>query len=156
VNELQRQLIEKLGAVPAQPAVEAGFDPAEHLDTPWFALLRRARAPGGPEVPPKPSLAAARQLTDRLAKAMEQAGDRRGARTLKEARDEYLARRERRAWALVKERFEQWGLAERAYRALKQGGADPEKVLQRLERGKAEELRALGADRLRDLLLGPR
>jgi hypothetical protein len=54
----------------------------------------------------------------------------------------------------VKARFEELELPEKAYRALKQEGADVEKVLAKLYTRKAEEWRGIASNRVRDALLG--
>lgn len=159
MSDLRSQLIAKLGASPSAPAAPAGsaapdLDPDAHLGTPWLSLLRAVRVPGAPTVPPKPSIAAARQLTDKAARALKDAGRAREARALADAREDFLKRREKEAWSLIKGRFTELDLPERAYRALKQGDTDPEKVWARLRRAKPDELEPLGADRLRELLTG--
>lgn len=140
-------------APPAKPTLP-DLDPEAHLGTPWMSLLRAARAPGLASVPPKPSIPAARQLTDKAAKALKAAGQERAARALVEAREDFLKKREKEAWGLIKSRFTDLDLPERAYRALKQGEVDPEKVWARLRKASADELKPMGADRLRDHLLG--
>ncbi len=160
MSDLRSQLVSKLGArEPApQPDTRANaaseLDPNAHLPTPWIALLRAVRAPGAPPVPPKPSIQAARQLTDKAARALKDAGQNRAARELIDAREDFLKKREKEAWSLVKTRFGELDLPERAYRAIKQSEADPEKVWAKLRRAPQDELKAMGADRLRDLLLG--
>lgn len=86
-------------------------------------------------------------------KALDAGGRKGEARALGQARDEFLRKREKRAWEAVKERFEQLGLPEKTYRALKQEGADVEKVLARLHTRRAEEWRGVAAAKVRDLLL---
>lgn len=161
MSDLRSQLVAKLGArppepAPATPATPAApdLDPDAHLGTPWMSLLRAVRAPGAPAVPPKPNLNAARQLTDKAVRALKDAGQTRAARELADAREDFLKRREKDAWSLIKTRFGELDLPERAYRALKQSEVDPEKVWARLRKAKAEDLKPLGADRLRDLLTG--
>ena len=158
MNDLRSQLISKLGAAPPAPAsatpiADDGLDPFAHLQTPWFALVRTARVAGGPEVPPKPSLPAARQITDKLAKALKATGRPREAAALIEAREDFLKRREKQAWSLIKARFTDLDLPERAYRALKQSEVDPEKVWAKLRKADTTELKGMGADRLREWLL---
>lgn len=160
MSDLRSQLIAKLGASPpaeAPAAPSAAPDPLHadaHLDTPWLALLRAARAPGLAAVPPKPSLNAAKQLTDKAVKALKGAGAAREARALDDARQDYLKRREKLAWAELKRQFTACDLPERSYRALKQAEVDPEKALAKLRRQDPAALKAMGADRLRDALLG--
>lgn len=159
MNDLQRQLIERLGLTapaatgpaPTRPAA-SDLDPDAHLATPWMARLRAVRVAGAPSIPPSPSLPSARQLTDKAAKALKAAGQCRAAAELLGERDDFLKRRERLAWSQVKGRFGSLDLPDRAYRALKQGDADPEKVWAKLQRIPPTDLKALGADRLRELL----
>lgn len=158
MKDLQSQLISKLGATaPAQapapaPAAPSGLDPDAHLRTRWWELLRASRAPGAPEIPPRPNLNAARQLTDKMAKALKNAGHARAASELVKERDDFLGKREKLLWGLIKERWEALALSERAYRALKQGEADPDKLWQKLSRAPDAELKGMGADRLKEWL----
>jgi hypothetical protein len=118
------------------------------LESEWGKLLRSY----GGDIAPGMTMG---QLTQRgvaRAKALKDAGRGREADQLKKAQEEYLRDREKRAWALVKERFAALELPEKAYRALKQEGADVEKVLTRLLGRRAEELRGAGAARVRDAL----
>ena len=77
--DLKSQLEARFGpaspeaARPAGPPALPDLDPMAHLPTPWMSLLRAARAPGLAAVPPKPSIPAARQLTDKAAKALKAA-----------------------------------------------------------------------------------
>lgn len=157
--DLKSQLAARFGPpsdapAPAAPAPSTpDLDPYAHLGTPWISLLRAARAPGLAAVPPKPSINAAGQLTDKAAKALKAAGQTRAARELVDARADFLKRREKEAWGLVKGRFTELDLPERAYRALKQAEVDPEKVWARLRKASPELLKPMGADRLRDHLL---
>ena len=159
MHDLRSQLAAKLGATPppeADPA-EAGpqgvLHPDAHLDDPWLDALRRARpVPGAPEVPERPSLGAARMLTDQWSKALKKAGRGKDAKALRGLRDKFLTRRDKAAWSGVKLRFKELGLSDKAYRALKQGKADPIKALSKLERASPDEVRALGAQRLKALL----
>ncbi|MBM4368128.1 MAG: hypothetical protein FJ102_18095 [Deltaproteobacteria bacterium] len=116
----------------------------------WARLLRD----GGVSLPADAAVATYQQKTAGVVKDLERAGRSREARALASARDEFLRLRERKAWEGVKARFEELGLPEKAYRAIKQEGADPEKVLGRLYTRRAEEWRGIAAARLRDTLLG--
>lgn len=93
------------------------------------------------------------QRTAGAVRTLEANGRKHDARALGQARDEFLRKREKRAWEAVKERFEELGLSEKTYRALKQEGADVEKVLARLHTRRAEEWRGVAAAKVRDLLL---
>jgi len=161
MSDLRSQLMAKLGATPPAeaPAGKAGaaapdLDPDAHLGTPWMAALRAVRAPGSPPIPPRPSLNAARQLTDKAIRALKDGGQARAARDLGDLRSDFLKKREKEAWNLIKARFTDLSLSERAYRALKQSEADAEKIWARLRKTPEAELAAMGADRLREHLLG--
>ncbi len=116
----------------------------------WARLLRDH----GVSLPADAVVATYQQKTAGVVKELERAGRSREARALASARDEFLRLREKKAWEGVKARFEALGLPEKAYRAIKQEGADPEKVLARLYTRRAEEWRGIAAARLRDTLLG--
>ena len=105
------------------------------------------------EIPREPSLGQLTQRSDAKSRELAAAGRRREADGLKRAKEAYLRERERAAWALVKARFEALGLPEKAYRALKQEGADAERVLTRVSGKRGEALRGAGAARVRDALL---
>ncbi len=93
------------------------------------------------------------QKTAGAVRALEAGGRKHDARALGQARDEFVRRREKKAWEAVKARFDELGLPEKTYRALKQEGADVEKVLARLYTRRAEEWRGIAGARLRDILL---
>ena len=160
MSDLKSQLQARFGASPvvAEPEPDTlppALGPWAHIGTDWLAKLRFYRTlPGGPSVSEKPSLAAARQLTDRIAKTLKKAGRTREANDLTALRDAFFAQRDKLAWAEVKQRFTTLGLSERAYRALRQGSADALAVLGRLQKADPQELSTMGADRLRDLLSG--
>jgi hypothetical protein len=92
-------------------------------------------------------------LTDQLAKAMKKLGRGRDAKALKALREKFLTRRDKQAWARIKLHFKAHDLSDKAYRGLKQAGADPVKALAKLDRVSPDELRALGAQRLKALLI---
>lgn len=117
--------------------------------TPWAEWLRRA----GQCPPPGAPVAAFVQKTAALVKDLERGGRGREARELAHLRDEFLRLRERRAWEGVKARFAELELPEKAYRAIKQEGVEPERVLARLHTRRAEGYRGLAAAKLRDQLL---
>jgi hypothetical protein len=168
MSDLKSQLEARFGARPpavgeapsAAPATtEQPFeklDPWEHLVDPWLVELRRL----GPQtgvgaIPNRPSLQAARQLTDKTCRDLKAKGRKREQAGLDGLRSSFLKKRESRAWGLIKDRFARLALSERAYRAIKQHPQiDPEKVLDRLDRLDRAELPSMGADRLRDLLIG--
>ena len=70
---------------------------------------------------------------------------------LEKARSDYLKKREKIAWARLKEGITRRGGTQKAYRALKQTNIDPEKALRKLKR-LPENLSTYGASRLRDAL----
>lgn len=115
----------------------------------WGALLRDL----GVEIPRGPTLGQLTQRSDAKSRELLAVGRRREAEALKRAKESYLRERERAAWALVKARFEALALPEKAYRALKQEGADAERVLLRVSGKRGEALRGAGASRVRDALL---
>lgn len=166
MSDLRSQLAARFpGAAPpetppeAPPAAPAPgrpdlLDEDAHLDTPWLAALRKALAAldKTAALGPRPKLAHAQQLTAqamRELKALERKGQ---ARELAELRDDFLARREKAAWAALKLRFHERALPEKAYRSLKQEGLDPVAALLRLEALPAAELQGIGAARLKALL----
>lgn len=93
------------------------------------------------------------QKTVGAIKALEAQGRKHDARALGQARDEFVKAREKKAWEAVKARFEALNLPEKAYRAIKQEGADVEKVLARLHTRRAETWTGQAAAKVRDLLL---
>ena len=115
----------------------------------------RALARGvGVQVPADAKLARCRQATDVTLKSLKKSGRKRDAQGLSELRSTYLTWRERQAWARVKLSFKDLNLSEKAYRALKQGGADGERVWGRLCTLPPEDVRGVGAARLREILGG--
>lgn len=119
------------------------------LSSPWIALLRQHV-----EIPKDPSIGQLTSRSDTHAKVLKTAGRTREAQALTQLKDQFLRERDKRAWEQIKLRFDALDLNEKAYRALKQEGADPIKVLAKLTSRKSEELRGLGAARIRDALLG--
>lgn len=122
-------------------------DPAR---SPWAEALRGA----GVSLPARPTLGQLRQRSDALVKELKTAGRRRDAEGLQKLRDAFEKEREKVAWSLIKESFDQHSLPERAWRALKQApDADPVAILQKIRKLGAS-LAGAGADRVRDALLG--
>lgn len=115
----------------------------------WVQLMRTL----GAEVPAGGTLGQLLARSDARVKELKTQGRARDADALKRAREAYVSERRQRAWAMVKARFGDLELSEKAYRALKQEEADPEKVLTRLRGDRGEALRGVGAARLRDALL---
>lgn len=118
------------------------------LDSAWVAMLREA----GVEIPASPSMGQLVQRSDALARAHKDAGRRREAEAVTREKDTFLRARAAKAWSLVKARFAELDLNEKAYRALKQEDVDPERILGRLKGPKGDALRGVGAARLRDAL----
>lgn len=120
------------------------------LQSPWVAELRAQRV----EIPKDASIGQLTSRSDVRCKELKAAGRTREAAALLQLKEQFLKEREKRAWEGVKERFSALELSEKAYRALKQEDADPVKVLARLTSKKSEELRGVGAARLKELLTG--
>lgn len=155
------QLRNALGKALGVPAPEASNEPVaatpavgeaalpDPLKSEWIALFRKL----GGEVPPGPTMGQLTQRSDAKCRALADAGRKRDAAELKKLRDEFEKDREKRAWALVKDRFAALELSEKTYRSLKQEEVDPVKLLTRLTSKRSEELRGMGAARLREELL---
>jgi len=118
------------------------------LSGPWVALLREH----GVDVPTNPTMGQLVQRSDARARALKEGGRRREAEALTREKESFLKARAAKAWSLVKARFAELDLNEKAYRALKQEDADPERVLARLRGSRGEALRGAGAARLREVL----
>lgn len=116
----------------------------------WAARLRALGVP----VPADAGTASLVQRTAALIKELDRTGRSREGKEVGRLRDEFVRDREKRAWEGVKARFGEMDFPEKTYRALKQEGADPEKVLARLYTRRAEEWRGIAAAKLRDQLLG--
>ena len=181
MKDLKSQLQERLGSLPlpatatatatatasapaaparppkVEPKVEdsGALAPNAHLVSPWLVKLRAVRLPGH-SVAASPSLGNARQVTDLAVKGLKKAGRPGEARELDDLRDRFMDKRATEAWSLIKQTFTTFDLPDRAYRALKQSDLDPVTVLTRLRALPEDELRGMGADRLRDRLSAPR
>lgn len=162
MSDLRSQLAAAFGRDPvAAPEPAAAAPPADpllgpdaHLGTQWLAQLQELRRglAGAPKLDARPKLAQARQVTDQVGKLLKTAGRKREAALLIELRDDFMARRDKAAWSALKARFGEWGLSEKAYRALKQGEADPLACLARLEALDPTERAGMGASRLVEAL----
>ena len=140
----------------------AEVDPVErllsdegHLDSAWLdaltTLLRQT--PGAPALKPKPALGQARQVHDQLSKLLKAAGRRRELTALADARKRFESEREDAAWRRVKARLEAAGVSDKAYRSLKQqAGRDALATHRALKKVPEDELRGMGAERLRERL----
>lgn len=152
MNDLRQAFSRALGT----PAVEAPAPPPpkdalpDPLQHPWGQQLRSL----GAALPKQPTLGQLRQRSDALVRELKAGGRGRDSAALQQLREDYEKLRTRTAWGLIKERFEELALSERAYRALKQQeGLEPAEVLARL-RKHGENLKGAGADKVRDTLLG--
>lgn len=137
------------GKAPPEPR-EAPPDLPDPLAGEWGALLRELQV----EIPRDATLGQLVQRSDARTRELVAQGQKRRGEALRSAKERYLATREKAAWALVKTRFEELALPEKAYRALKQEGALPEKVLPKLRGARGETLKGAGAARVRDALIG--
>jgi hypothetical protein len=140
------------GALPpgkSAPAPPVEPDLPNPLGGEWGVLLRSL----GVEIPRDATLGQLTQRSDARTRELAAQGRKREGERLRSAKEEYLRGRERAAWSLVKARFAELDLPEKAYRALRQEEANPERVLTRLRGRRGEELRGAGAARARDALL---
>lgn len=117
---------------------------------PWADRLRASGVSLAKDVVP----AFLVQKTAALLKDLERNGRNREARELAKLRDDFMRDREKKAWELVKARFAELDFPEKTYRALKQEGAEPERVLAKLYTRRAVEWQGLAAAKLRDQLIG--
>lgn len=162
MSDLRSQLTARFGAPSPEPEPPpAAADPGilgefAHLDTPWLVALRKAARslPSPPDIGPRPKLAHALQVTGQVMRELKAAERKGQSKELAGLRDDWLAKRDKAAWAAVKMIFGEYDLPERAYRSLKQEGAEPFKALERLKATPREELSAMGAARLKALLAG--
>jgi hypothetical protein len=148
MDQLRSALSQALGTpapAPAAPEVPGLPDP---LQSDWVALLRQL----GGEIPANATMGQLTQRSDLRSRALADAGRKRDADALRRAKEEFERDREKKAWSLVKDRFAALELSEKTYRSLKQEEADPVKLLARLTSKRAEELRGMGAARLREEL----
>ena len=159
MNDFRDQLAARFGAaVPAPtpseaPPADHPLSPEAHRSSAWFACLRALGPRVQQAVKPDLSLPAAHQVTDRTLKALKQSGMRREHAELDKARSEYQKKREKIAWAALKEALTDRGGSPKAYRALKQSGVDPERALKALARI-SDDIATYSAARLRDALAG--
>lgn len=152
MDQLRDALQKLVGPPKAEATPPAAVPPAAALPDPLRSeWIRRYRELGG-EVPRDPSWGQLSQRSDKLVRELKAAGRKRESAELQKLREDFTREREARAWALVKARFAELELPERAYRALKQGEADPVKLVERLGGSRGESLRGMGADRLREAL----
>ncbi len=155
-------------AIPKPADAAEGGKPALRTDTPpppprgptlpdpltseWVAAMRRLRV----EVPREPSLGQLTSRSDVASRDLEASGRKRDGKELRALKEAFLAQREKAAWGLLKERFAELDLSEKSYRALKQEGALPEKVLEKVWGKRGEALRGAGHTRIKEALLPER
>lgn len=161
MKDLKSQLADAFGvAVPAETEAAPVADSVPdilsadaHLRDPWMDRLRTLAATNSSVTlarEPKPGQA--RQVTDQLIRILKKSGRKREATELSRLRSDFNARRAKAAWGSIKQQFQGMGLSDKAYRGLKQGNADPLKVLQKLKKADSGELSTMGAKRLREYL----
>jgi hypothetical protein len=146
----------------AAAAAAAPVDPADHLlsdqghlGSAWLQTLASLvqQTPGAPALKAQPPLGQARQVHDQLSKLLKSAGRRRELEALVDARKRFDTEREDTAWRRVKARLEAAGVSEKAYRSLKQQeGRDALATHRALSKVPEDELRGMGAERLRERL----
>ena len=156
VSDLRSQLISKLGVSAPEPddVLPTPDDPLAadaHLNSEWLAALEPAAARAGIKLNPRPSLGAARQAHDLLAKRLKANGDKRARAALDELRGRYEKKREKLAWTRLKRTLEDAGVSAKLYRAIKSSKVGPEIVLTRWSRVKSK---GLNSAQLRTELLG--
>jgi len=157
MKDLREQLAARFGqptpepaAAPASPANDP-LGPHAHLGSAWIALLRQLGPSVQQQVKRDLSLNAAKQVTDRTMKALKAARRNRDRSALDKSRSDYLKKREKQAWGMLKDGLTARGGSAKAYRALKQSKVDPEQALRKLKRIQ-DDLSTMGANRLRDAL----
>ncbi|NOY27897.1 MAG: hypothetical protein GXP62_18695 [Oligoflexia bacterium] len=164
MKSLKSQLTGAFGPSPSTDAVstESPDDPLSqgilaegaHLDSPWIARLRvlAASLSDGPDLGDGRKLAHAQQITAQVMRSLKKVRRKDQAKMLGKLRNDWLAQRDKAAWAAVKLHFKELGLSDKAYRGIKQQGADPVLALERLSKADPAELTGLGATRLKALL----
>ena len=147
---LRRAAVANGSPVPEAPApTPSGTDDLpDPLGSDWIALLRSH----GVDLPGGPTMGQLVQRSDACARALKEGGRRRESEALVREKDSFLRARAAKAWALVKARFAELELSEKAYRSLKQEDADPERILVKLRGARGEALRGTGAAKLREAL----
>lgn len=133
---------------PERPAALA--DDA-HIGGEWHRRASELARAFNVELAPKPKLGQVRQVSDQLIKRLKKAGRGRDAKDLAKLRDAHMARRDKAAWAVVKDRLGDLDVSDKAYRSIKQSGADPVALITRIDRA-GESLRGASVKRLRSLI----
>jgi len=158
MSDLRSQLIAKLGVEAPEPDVEEQASdpddplaPGAHLNSDWVAALIPAARAGGVKLNPNPSMGAVRQAHDVLLKQLKGQGRTRERAELEDLRGRYMKKREKVAWARLKNSLAAAGISSKLYRAIKQGALGPEVVLDRWNRIGAK---GLNTAQIRAELLG--
>lgn len=139
---------------PDDPLSQGILAEGAHLESAWIErleVLSRSLS-DGPALGSNRKLAHAQQLTAQVMRALKKVKRQAQAKELGKLRNDWLAQRDKAAWAAVKVRFRELDLSDKAYRGIKQQGADPVLALQRLGSTDADELAGMGAARLKALL----
>lgn len=138
---------------PDDPLSQGILAEGAHLESPWIERLKvlSRSLSSAPALGTNRKLAHAQQVTAQVMRELKKVQRQGAARDLGKLRDDFLSQREKAAWSAVKLRFAERGLSEKAYRSLKQEGADPVLVLQRLGEVDPAELAGMGAARLKAL-----
>jgi len=160
MSDLKSQLASAFGReVPADPR-KALSDPARpepladdaHLGGEWHRRLSELARPWQQiKLADRPKLGQARQASDQLVKLLKKSGRGRDAKELAKLRDAFMARRDKAAWAVIKDRLGALDVSDKAYRSLKQSKEDPVRLIERIDRA-GETLRGASPKRLRSLL----
>ena len=159
MKDLKHQLAEALGVEPPSEERPVLSDPVPreplaedaHLDSAWHQRLVELARGFSIQLAARPKLGQARQASDQLVKLLKKAGRGRDAKELAKLRDAFMARRDKAAWAAVKERFAALELSDKAFRSVKQSKADPTRVLGLIDNS-GESLRGASAKKARALL----
>jgi len=146
-NALKTAGMQDTGKAAATPvAAPLGEDPRDSV---WVRLLGQLT-----DVPKGSSTGHLEQLLHKTVKQLKGSGRTREARELKDHHGSWRKKVDKEAWAAVKRRFAELELSEKTYRAVKQSGRDPSKLLQKLQTRRAAEYRGASAKRAQAWLLG--
>ncbi len=131
----------------ATPAVAPAPVEDPHKST-WVRLLGQFTA-----VPKGSTIGHLEQLLHKTVKQLKGRGRKREARELKDHHGSWRKKVDKQAWAAVKKCCAELELSEKTYRAVKQSGRDPSKLLQKLQTRRAAEYRGASAKRVQAWLL---
>lgn len=90
--------------------------------------------------------------TSRRVKELKAQGRRKDARTLADARSQFLKKRDKAAWRAAKTRWTQLGWSEKLYRRIKSEGFDSAKVAERLHTRRADSMGGQGREAILEWL----